>query len=199
MITFLEGILVEKEPTRAVVNVHGVGYEVFISLNSYDRLPREESSFRILTWEYIREDAHLLYGFMTEDERQMFLRLMTVNGIGPKLAMTALSGLSVRDIKAAVVQGDIKRLSSISGIGKKTAERIIVELRDKLSQGESLEAVAGADDLSEGGVRMRDAVLALISLGFKQADAQKLVQEVILALGPEAPVEEIIRKALASR
>ncbi|HBA83631.1 MAG TPA: Holliday junction branch migration protein RuvA [Verrucomicrobia bacterium] len=199
MITFLEGLLVEKEPTRVVVNVHGVGYEVFISLNSYDRLPREETSFRILTWDYVREDAHLLYGFMTAEERRMFIRLMTVSGIGPKLALTALSGLSVRDIKAAVVQGDIKRLSSISGIGKKTAERIIVELRDKLSDGEALEAVAGVEELSEGGVRMRDSILALISLGFKQADAQKLVKEVSLALGPEAPVEEIIRKSLASR
>ncbi len=199
MITFLEGRLVEKDPSRVVVNVQGVGYEVFIPLSSYDRLPREEAPLKILTWDCVREDAHLLYGFLTAGERQMFVKLMSVSGIGPKVALTALSGMSVRDLKLAVVQGDVKRLSSISGIGKKTAERMVVELKDKISEGEAIEAVAGMDDLSEGGVRMRDSILAMISLGFKQAEARTLVQEVLLALGPEAPVEDIVRKALASK
>ena len=199
MITFLEGLLIEKEPTRVVVNVQGVGYEVFIPLCSYERLPREETNVRILTWDCVREDAHLLYGFMTEAERRMFLKLMTVSGIGPKVALTALSGMSVRDLKAAVAQGDVKRLSSISGIGKKTAERMIVELRDKISEGEALEAVAGEEALSEGGIRMRDSILALISLGYKQAEAQERVKAIMLALGPDASVEDIVRKSLAGR
>ena len=135
MITFLEGTLVEKQPTRIVLAVHGVGYEVFIPLSSYDRLPEENAPCRILTHDHLREDAHLLYGFVTEAERGLFGMLLGISGIGPKTALSALSGLSVRDLKTAVVEGDVKRLSSISGIGKKTAERIVVELRHSLSAG----------------------------------------------------------------
>jgi len=196
MITFLEGLLVEKDPTRVVVSAQGVGYEVFIPLSSYDRLPAAGASLRILTYDHVREDTHALYGFMTEEERRLFLLLMGVSGIGPRLALTALSGLSVRDLKAAVAKGDIKRLSSISGIGKKTAERMVVELRDKLTAGEALEAVVGAA-AGEPDARLRDAILALISLGYKQADAQKRVREVLHHVGAKTTVEEIVRKALA--
>ena len=194
MITFLEGLLVEKDPTRVVVNVQGVGYEVFIPLSSYDRLPLPEAPLRILTYDHVREDIHALYGFMTGEERRLFLMLINISGIGPRLALTALSGLSVRDLKAAGAQGDIKRLSSVSGIGKKTAERMVVELRDKISAGEALEAVAGT---GEPDVRLRDAILALISLGYKQAEAQKRVRDVLHSAGAKTTVEEIVRKALA--
>lgn len=196
MITFLEGALVEKDPTRIVLNVGGVGYEVFIPLSSYDKLPAPGGECRVLTYDHVREDTHALYGFLTADERGMFLRLMDVSGIGPRLALTALSGLSVREIKAAVVRGDVARLSSVSGIGKKTAERIVVELRDKIDDGEAMEAIAPGGAPEEN-ARMRDAILALISLGYKQADAQKLVQGVVRVLGPDATVEETVRKALA--
>jgi Holliday junction DNA helicase RuvA len=196
MITFLEGALVEKDPTRIVLNVGGVGYEVFIPLSSYDKLPSSGDSCRVLTYDHVREDTHALYGFLTPEEREMFLRLMDVSGIGPRLALTALSGLSVRELKAAVVRGDIARLSSVSGIGKKTAERIVLELRDKIGEGEAMEAVtAGASP--EESTRMRDAMLALISLGYKQAEAQKMVKDVVKTLGPDASVEETVRKALA--
>ena len=196
MIIFLEGALVEKDPTRIVLNVGGVGYEVFIPLSSYDKLPSSGDSCRVLTYDHVREDTHALYGFLTPEEREMFLRLMDVSGIGPRLALTALSGLSVRELKAAVVRGDIARLSSVSGIGKKTAERIVLELRDKIGEGEAMEAVtAGASP--EESTRMRDAMLALISLGYKQAEAQKMVKDVVKTLGPDASVEETVRKALA--
>ena len=196
MITFLEGALVEKDPTRIVLSVGGVGYEVFIPLSSYDKLPSSGDSCRVLTYDHVREDTHALYGFLTPEEREMFLRLMDVSGIGPRLALTALSGLSVRELKAAVVRGDIARLSSVSGIGKKTAERIVLELRDKIGEGEAMEAVtAGASP--EESTRMRDAMLALISLGYKQAEAQKMVKDVVKTLGPDASVEETVRKALA--
>lgn len=196
MITFLEGALVEKDPTRIVLNVGGVGYEVFIPLSSYDKLPAPGGACRVLTYDHVREDTHALYGFLTADERGMFLRLMDVSGIGPRLALTALSGLSVRELKAAIVRGDVARLSSVSGIGKKTAERIVVELRDKIDDGEAMEAIASGGAPEEN-ARMRDAILALISLGYKQADAQKLVQNVVRSLGPDATVEETVRKALA--
>lgn len=197
MISFLEGILVEKDPTRVVLNLGGVGYEVFIPLSSYDRLPAAGGACRLLTYDHVREDTHALYGFLTEEERRVFLLLLNVSGIGPKLALTALSGLSVRDLKAAVAQADVKRLSSVSGIGRKTAERIVVELKDKLGAGEALEAIAGGAGATPESVHARDAVLALVSLGYKQAEAQKIVRDVLARVKPGATVEEIVRKALA--
>jgi len=198
MITFLEGVIEEKQPTHVVMNVGGVGYEVVIPLSSYDRLPGLTERCRILTYDHIREDAHQLFGFMTEGERRMFVLLLTVSGIGPKLALTILSGLSIRELKVAIAEGDVKRLSSVSGIGKKTAERMVVELRDKLGAGEVLEASAGARALSESDVKLRDAILALISLGYKRTEAQDMVTRVIgdSAAGQES-VEELVRKALA--
>ncbi len=199
MITFLEGCLEEKQPARIVLNAGGIGYEVFIPLSSYDRLPAPGKTMRILTYDCIREDDHLLYGFMTEAERSLFLLLMNVSGIGPKIALSALSGLSVRDFKVAILNGDIKRLSSISGIGKKTAERIVVELRDRLSAGEALEAVAGAPDETPEDHRAKDTVLALISLGYKQVDALKMARSALAALPETATVEDVIRGALTSK
>jgi len=195
MITFVEGVLEEKDPTRVVVNVGGVGYELFIPLSSFDKLPPVGEKCRLLTYDHVREDVHSLFGFATGEEREMFLRLIDVSGVGPRLGLTTLSGLSVRDIKAAVVQGDVKRLSSISGLGKKTAERLVVELRDKIGEGEAMEAVAGGE--KTGDTRMRDAMLALISLGYKQADASKKVRNVFPSMGTDATVEEVVRKALA--
>ncbi len=195
MITFLSGTLIEKQPTRIVLEVHGVGYEVFIPLSSFDRLPVENAPCRVLTHDHLREDAHQLYGFITVAERDLFEMLLGISGIGPKTALSALSGLSVRDLKQAVVEGDLKRLSSISGIGKKTAERIVVELRHKLSAGEALEVVAGAPETTD--LRTRDAMLALISLGYKQADAQQRVRAVLPKLKPTATVEDVVRAALA--
>jgi Holliday junction DNA helicase RuvA len=197
MITFLQGILVEKEPDRAVINVGGVGYEVLIPLSSYDRLPMAESPVKLLTYHHVREDAQILYGFATEAERDMFNRLLSVSGVGPKLALTALSGLSVRELKVSIVGADIKRLSGISGIGKKTAERLVVELKDKFSAGEALEATAGVDEAMPGEVRLRDTVMALISLGYKQVEALKLARAAAEKLGPDAPVEDLIRRSLA--
>jgi len=196
MITFLDGILVEKSPTRLVLNVGGVGYEVFIPLRSYDRLPAVNQPCRILIFDHIREDQHTLFGFMSEAERKMFILLMGISGIGPKLAMSALSSLAVRELIAAVAAADVKRLGTISGIGKKTAERMILELKDKFSEGEMLEASAGMPEGMAADQRVRDAVLALIALGYKQAESQKMVMNVMSRLTPEASVEEVVRRAL---
>lgn len=198
MIAFLDGTMVEKQPTHLLLDVNGVGYEVAIPLSSYDRLPAPNERCRILIHEYIREDQHLLFGFMTARERDMFTLLMGTSGIGPKLALSALSGLSVRDIKVAVVEGDVGRISSISGIGKKTAERIILELRDKIGAAEALEAVAGPDDRSGADPRLRDSVLALVALGYKQEAARKMTEAVLMAEGDETlKVEEILKRALS--
>jgi holliday junction DNA helicase RuvA len=197
MIVFLNGTLIEKQPTRAVVEVAGVGYEVLIPLSSYDRLPATGHPVRILTHDYVREDARLLYGFMTPAERDMFAMLLGATGIGPKLALSALSGLTVRELKAAFVEGDIKRLSAISGIGKKMAERLIVELRHKISDADALDAVAGADDKTAGGTLLRDALLALITLGYKQDEARKMVRQVTETHPTLSTVEDIVKRAVA--
>ena len=198
MMVFLDGVLEEKEPTHVVVNVNGVGYQAAIPLSSYDRLPAAGGRIRLLTVPVVREDAHLLFGFMTEEERSAFLTLTSVNGVGPKLGLAVLSGLSVRDLKAAVANGDVKRLSGISGIGKKTAERLVLELRDKLSKGDLMEAVTGGTPGPKDS-KLRDELLALISLGHKQVDAQKMVRDVAGEVTPEMPLEEVLRKVLLGR
>ena len=199
MIVFLDGVLVEKEPTRVVVNVNGVGYEAAIPLSSYDRLPAAGERVKLLTVPVVREDAHLLFGFMTGEERTMFGLLTSINGIGPRLGLAVLSGLAVRDLKAAVAGGDVKRLSGISGIGRKTAERIVLEMRDKLGKGDLMEAVTGGKAPGPNEAKLRDTLLALISLGHKQAEAQRMVREIAGAITPDMPLEEILRKVLSGR
>ena len=193
MITFLEGILDTKQLARIVMNVSGVGYEVSIPLSSYDQLPPEGENCRILTHHHITDADQRLFGFCSEAEREMFTRLLTISGVGPKLAISVLSGLPVRELKTALINGDIKRISSISGIGKKTAERIVVELRDKFSTGEQLDAFAPD---AGGDRRLRDAALALGALGHKPDDAMNMVKGIAKQLKPETSVEEIIRMAL---
>src|SRR5438132_11915570 len=145
MITFLDGRLVSALPTQAIIDVGGVGYEVFIPLSSYDKLPAVGQPIRILTHLAIREDAHVLYGFMSAAERDLFrLLVQHVSGIGPKTALDVLSGTSVTSFKACVVAGDIAALSKTKGIGKKTAERIIVELKDKVGIAAAWEAASTA-------------------------------------------------------
>ena len=143
----------------------------------------------------MREDAQTLYGFSSPAERQLFQLLLSVSKIGPKIALSVLSGLAVRELKRAVVEGDKKRLSSISGVGTKMAERMILELRDKFSEGEALEAVAGEE--TPGDIRSRDAVLALVALGYKQQDAQKMLLAVDARDEPDLGVEDLVRKALS--
>lgn len=197
MIAYIKGTLAEKQPTRVVVDVGGVGYEVFIPLSSYDRLPPVGEPCRVLTYDYVREDTRQLFGFMAEAERRMFVLLMSISGIGPRLALAALSGLTVRELKVGIVQGDVKRLSSISGIGKKMAERMVVELRDKVGEGEAMEAVSGAGVATQEDARLRDAALALVALGYKQEQARKMVGKAV-GKGESPGVDEIIRTALSS-
>lgn len=197
MITFLEGTLAEALPTHVVVAVGGVGYHVFIPLSSYDKLPALGKQIKILTHLVIREDAHLLYGFMTTSERDLFRLLTThVSGIGPKTALDVLSGSSVASFKAAVVEGDAKSLARVKGIGKKTAERIIVELKDKVGVAAAWEAASDAHAPSPQEREINDAVLGLISLGYKQVDAHKAVKQVVEKDGGGLGVEELVRRGL---
>jgi Holliday junction DNA helicase RuvA len=197
MITFLHGKLVEALPTHIVVDVNGVGYEALIPLSSFDKLPQPNQPVTLLTQLIIREDAHLLYGFMTTAERDLFRMLInTVSGIGPKIALNILSGISVTSFRGAVANGDIKALSQISGVGKKTAERIVVELKDKIGKAGAWEAASAKQTLSTDEQRINDAVLALVALGFKQIDAHETVRQAQAVLGTQATVEELVRACL---
>ncbi len=197
MITHLQGVLVESLPTQVTVEVNGVGYEVQIPLSSYDRLPPPGSPIRILTQLVVRDDAHLLFGFMTKEERDLFrLLVQHVSGIGPKTALAALSGCSVPAFKGAVVNGDVKMLSQIKGVGRKTAERIIVDLKDRIGVAGAWEAASAKHALSPEEQKVNDAVLAMISLGYKQVEAHKAIREATGKLGASADVEQLVREAL---
>jgi len=197
MITFLHGKLIEALPTQVIVDVHGVGYEVLIPLSSCDRLPAPGNDIKLLTQLVIREDAHTLYGFMTAAERDLFRLLVhTVSGIGPRTALNILSGISVTAFRGAVAGGDVKALSQISGVGKKTAERIVVELRDKIGAAGAIEAASAKHALSPDDQKINDAVLALMALGFKQADAHDSVRSAQAMLGTGAMVEDLVRACL---
>src|SRR5437588_6256464 len=179
MISFLHGKLVDALPTQIAVEVNGVGYEVLIPLSSYDKLPQPGHELRLLTHLAIREDAHVLYGFMSTAERDLFrLLINTVSGIGPKIALNVLSGISVTAFRGAVANSDVKALSQISGVGKKTAERIIVELKDKIGTAGAWEAASAQRALSPEDQKVNDAVLALMALGFKQVEAHDTLRKV---------------------
>ena len=200
MITHLHGRLVEALPTLVVVDVQGVGYEVLVPLSTFDRLPKPGDDVRLLTHLAVREDAHTLYGFLTPAERDLFRLLVhTVSGIGPKIALAILSGLSVHAFRSAVLAQDVKALSSVSGVGRKTAERIVVELKDKVGDA-ALGAPAAAGPVRGTGAgvdaRLGDAAAALAALGVKPADAHEAVRAAAAMLGDEASVEQIVRACL---
>ena len=196
MIHHLTGTLVESLPTQVVVDVGGVGYHVLIPLSSYDKLPPLGAQLKILTHLTVREDAHILFGFMSASERDLFrLLVQHVSGIGPKTALDVLSGTTVTAFKAAVVAGDTAALSRIKGIGKKTAERIVVELKDKVGIAAAWEAASAGHAPSAEEVKVNDAVLALIALGYKQADALKAVRTAATKT-PAASTEELVTAGL---
>jgi holliday junction DNA helicase RuvA len=197
MISFLHGTVVEALPTQVTLNVQGVGYDVLIPLSSFDKLPAPGKEVKILTHLAVREDAHVLYGFMTSAEREMFrLLINTVSGIGPKLALNVLSGMNVTALRGAVAGGDVKALSQISGVGRKTAERIVVELKDKIGAAGAWEAASAERALSTHDQKVNDAVLALMALGFKQVDAHEAVRGSLSLLGEKATVEDLVRACL---
>ena len=195
MIAYVRGVLAEKEPTRVVVEAAGVGYEMLIPLSTYDRLPREGGEVKLLAFHCVREDDEMLFGFATSDERALFVKLTSVSGVGPKIAIAILSGASISELATAIAGGDAKRISAIKGVGKKTAEKICVELRDKVSGF----VFAGKGPDGAGAVVAQDALAALRALGFNEETSAKMVTDVIAANPGVADVEKIIKLALGSR
>ena len=197
MITFLVGKLAAALPTQATIDVNGVGYELLNPLSSYDRLPAVGQAVQILTHLHVREDAHILYGFMSAAERDLFRLLVNnVTGIGPKLALAVLSGMTVGNFKTAVVNGDVASLSRISGLGKKTAERIVLELKDKLGVAAAWEAASATHAPTPEQSQANEAVLALIALGYKQVDAHKAVRDLQEKQPEVKSAEELVKMAL---
>lgn len=196
MIAYVKGTLAGKSPTRAVVEAGGIGYELSISLTTYDELPLCGESVKLLAITAIREDTIRLYGFSAEEEADLFRQLLAVPGIGPKLALAILSGIRVDRFRGAVLAGDAAALSRVPGIGRKSAERLIVELRSKF---EKAEADAGREGRGAGrGGLVEEATLALETLGMRGDQAGRAVERVLARRkGDEPTVEELVREVLS--
>ncbi len=185
MIGKIHGKLVEKNPPQVLVMSHGVGYEIDVPMSTFYHLPRTGEPVELLTHMVVREDAHLLYGFLTAAERSAFRQLLKISGVGPKVALSVLSGLSVEDLSIAVTAQDAARLTKVPGIGKKTAERLVLELRDKLPAAMS---VARSNAGPAGG----DVLNALLGLGYNEREAQAAVKQ----LPADLQLADAIRHAL---
>jgi Holliday junction DNA helicase RuvA len=196
MITSLQGTLSSVGPLRAVVEAGGIGYEVNVPVTTAERLPPAGQSVRLHTIVVYRQDAQSLYGFATEKERDFFrLMIENVTGVGPKVALGILSRLSLPLLESAIRTGDVAALAQCPGIGRKTAERLVVELKGRVGEAGPPSAGAAPGTAAESSPH-RDAVAALIALGYKASDADQSVRRAVLALGPKATTEALIRQAL---
>jgi Holliday junction DNA helicase RuvA len=195
MIAFLRGRVVEKQPNKVIVDIQGVGYDVFVPLSTFYEIgePPAEVALRIYT--HVREDALQLYGFLTDLERHLFERLIGISGIGPKLAIAVLSGMEPRDLVTAVQSGDVARLTGIPGVGKKTAERIVLELKDRLAH-MAAPIITGESQPPAGPERLRaDLLSALQNLGYHRPQAEKAIDGTLNTLD-EPTFEHALKSAL---
>jgi holliday junction DNA helicase RuvA len=197
MIAYLDGTLAYKEPTYAIIDVKGVGYAVHISLATYSTLPGGGDKVKLFTHHIFREDAQLLYAFASGDEKVLFQDLISVSGVGPNTALMALSALSPADLRMAILSENVRVVQSIKGVGAKTAQRIILELKDKMKKagvipdGPTYRQVAGANPIRE------EALAALMALGFQRPLAEKNVDSILQSAdGADLSVEDVIRRAL---
>ena len=193
MITYLKGKLVHKDPTHVVIEVNGVGYQVSISLNTFGEI-KDKEDIKLSTHLHIREDAHILYGFSSAQEKAMFQHLISVNGIGPNTAMVVLSYMPPGELRTAIIREDAVALQSIKGIGGKTAQRMILELKDKLRKDAGEEISQG---LSTSHNKTREeALTALLTLGIARPAAEKSIDAVLKRSGNSLTLEELVKQAL---
>ena len=193
MIALLSGTLAYRSTDHVIIDVGGVGYRLFIPLSTFYSLP-ETGDVSLFTHTHVREDALLLYGFLSLEEKELFGIMISISGVGPKLAVNILSHIPAKDLKRAIASGDIKRLSSLPGIGKKTAERLVLELKDKVGP---IHDLPEADDIKSNtsvGDISNDVISALTNLGYKENQARKALES--LELSPELSMEEILKGAL---
>lgn len=194
MIAYLDGVLSYKEPTYAIIDVHGIGYAVHISLQTYSTLPGGGDRVKLFTHHLFREDAQILYGFAVADEKSLFLDLIGVSGVGPNTALGMLSAMQPGDLRLAILGENVRAVQAIKGIGAKTAQRIILELRDKMKKSG---VVSGGPTYRQQEVDpvWQEALAALIALGFPKPTAEKSVDDALKA-DPTLSVEDVIRRAL---
>ena len=195
MIALVRGTLAYKSTDHVIIDVGGVGYRLFIPLSTFYSLP-ETGEASLYTHTHVREDALLLYGFLTLEEKALFCILIGISGIGPKLAINILSHIPVADLKNAIAAGDVKRLSGLPGIGKKTAERLVLELKDKVGPVNANRTEAGVSSLAgkSSGDLINDVISALVNLGYKESQARKVLENMELA--PNLPMEDVLKGAL---
>lgn len=197
MYEFLSGKIISKEPTRLVLEVGGMGYELLIPLSTFHSLGGPGESARVLTHFLVREDNHQLVGFKSGEERDIFRMLLSVTGIGPKLSLAILSGIGTSELRKAIVEGSISALTAISGIGRKTAERLIVELREKMVLLETKSGTGGLARSSKEERLIEDSIQALISLGYRKPEAKRALQRALAEKGGDSlSIEEVIRASL---
>lgn len=193
MITHIQGVLEERTPASAVIDCGGVGYQLQISLTTFAQLP-EKGVCRLFTHLAIREDAHVLYGFFNKDERELFRHLISVSGVGPNTALSILSGLDPSGVKEVILSSNVSVLKSIKGVGPKTAERIIIDLRDRLGKVQT-----GTLALNIAGNKIQEEALsALVTLGFVKSAAEKSIEKVLKKHGADIGVSDIVKYALSS-
>jgi holliday junction DNA helicase RuvA len=200
MLTFIRGTLATATPLQAVIDVGGLGYEVNIPVTTAERLPATGQPVKLFTHVVYREDSQALFGFASAEERDFFRLLVEkVSGVGPKVAVSIMSKLSLPMLQGAIAAGDVGLLSKCPGIGKKTAERLVIELKDKVGPGQLASSVLthpGAITAEGSDSKIQDAVLALVTLGYKAVDADKAVRKALAAAGPEVSSEALIKAAL---
>lgn len=194
MIAFLKGKLVHREPTFVVIDVNGVGYHVNISLQTFTEI-KEQESIKLFTHLAIREDAHVLYGFSTETEKRLFQMLISVNGVGPNTAIVMLSYLNTNELKTAIMREDVAALQAVKGIGGKTAQRVIIELKDKLKK-ESWEDIQPSISSGTHNTLRNEALSALLTLGLPKTSAEKSVDAVLKKSGNTITLEDLVKQAL---
>lgn len=193
MIAYLKGKLAHKEPTHVIIDVGGIGYQASISLNTFSEI-KDKEDIRLSTYLHVREDAHVLFAFSSEAEKTMFMNLISVNGIGPNTAMVVLSSLPPAELKSAILREDAATLQAVKGIGGKTAQRLILELKDKLKkvQGDEASTLPG---LVSNTMR-QEALTALMTLGIARAAAEKSVDSVLKKSGNTISLEDLVKQAL---
>ncbi|MBO3269952.1 Holliday junction branch migration protein RuvA [Hymenobacter defluvii] len=198
MIAYIDGTLAYKDPTLAILDVHGIGYEVKISLATYSKLPAENEKAKLFTYQHIKEDANTLYGFLDPNEKALFMHLISVSGIGPGTGIVMVSSMSVGEIRHAIVSEDVRSIQSIKGVGPKTAQRVVLELKDRLRKDELL-AKAGVDTVplaKAHNTNRSEALAALVTLGFARTAAEKALDTIQHKHGNELSIEELIKFAL---
>ena len=198
MITHLHGILTSKAPTQAVIDVGGVGYVLAISLVTFDQLPSLNENLRLFTHLHVREDRSDLFGFTDTGEREVFKLLIGVSGIGPNSALTILSGMTLRDLQEAILQERVTELTQIKGIGRKTAERLVIDLRDKIRVTVSADGQEAEETVANAGVS-EEAAMALMTLGYGPPAARQAVSKAIDKHGADLSVQQLIKLALKER